>query len=239
LQDIYQRRKNLWDQKIGTEVELITAKNNVANQQKQIDLLEQQLSYTNVYAETSGVAEKVDIRVGEFFTPASAAVSGIEIVNPSNLKVEIKVPENYLPQVHRGTPVVIEVRDINKSFRSTISLVSTVIDPNSRTFTVEAKLPQAPNLKPNLVAVAKLQDYAVSNSIVIPLRTVQTDENGKFVYVLAKENGKAVALKKPVELGEIYGEEIEVKSGLAAGDQLITQGYQSLYEGQLVTTVAK
>jgi multidrug efflux pump subunit AcrA (membrane-fusion protein) len=56
------------------------------------------------------------------------------------------------------------------------------------------------------------------------------------VFVLATENGKKVARKKQVVVGDIYGEQIEVKSGLNEGDQLITQGYQSLYEGQAITT---
>jgi membrane fusion protein, multidrug efflux system len=240
LQDLYNRRKNLWDQKIGTEVELITAKNNVANQQKQIDLLNEQLSYTNVYSEVSGIAETVTIRVGGFFAaPQAEGQPRISIVNPSNLKAVVNVPENYLPRVKKGTPVVIEIQGINKSFNSTITLVSQLIDPNSRSFTAEAKIPATANIKPNQIAVVKLQDYAVNNTIVVPMRTVQTDQNGKYVYVIGQEKGKAVALKKPIEVGEVYGEQIEVKAGLAAGDKLITQGYQGLYEGQLVTTVAK
>lgn len=240
LQDIYNRRKNLWDQKIGTEVELITAKNNVANQQKQIDLLNEQISYTNVYAEVAGVAETVTVRVGGFFAaPQAEGQPRITIVNPSNLKAVVSVPENYLPRVKKGTPVIIEIPDIDKSFNSTITLVSQLIDPNSRSFTAEAKIPAASSLKPNQMAIVKLQDYAVSNAIVVPMRTVQTDQNGKYVYVIGQEKGKTVALKKPVEVGEIYGEQIEVKAGLATGDKLITQGYQGLYEGQLVTTAAK
>jgi membrane fusion protein (multidrug efflux system) len=239
LQDIYNRRKNLWDQKIGTEVELITAKNNVANQQKQIDLLNEQLGYTNVYAQTAGVAEAVTIRVGETFTPASAPQRGIFIVNNSNLKATVTIPENYLSKVRKGTPVIVEVPDINKTFNSTISLISQTIDANNRGFQAEAKIPQSPNLKPNQMAIVKLQDYAVANTIVVPMRTVQTDQNGKYVYVLGQEKGKNVALKKQVQVGEVYGEQIEVRAGLAAGDKLITQGYQGLYEGQQVTTAAK
>jgi membrane fusion protein, multidrug efflux system len=239
LKDIYQRRKNLWDQKIGTEVELITAKNNVDNQQKRIDLLNEQLGYTNVYAEVSGVAEDVSIKVGESFLAQSAVQRGIKIVNPSDLKVTINVPENYLSNIKRGTQVVVEVPDINRTFNSTITYLSQTINPTSRAFDAEAKLPQTPNLKPNLIAIVKLQDYAVANTIVVPMRTVQTDQNGKYVYVVGQEKGKNVAVKKQVQVGQIYGEQIEVKAGLASGDQLITQGFQGLYEGQLVTTAVK
>lgn len=239
LTDIYQRRKNLWDQKIGTEVELISAKNNVDNQQKMIDLLNEQIGYTNVTAEVSGIVDQLTIRVGESFSALSATQKGIKIINPSELKVRVGVPENYLPNISRGTPVVVEVPDLGKTFNTSISFLSQTINPTSRVFDAEAKIPQAANLKPNLVAIVKLQDYQVANTIVVPMRTIQTDQSGKYVYVLEQEKGKTVAVKKPVEVGQVYGEQIEVKSGLAAGDQLITQGYQGLYEGQLVTTAAK
>ena len=56
------------------------------------------------------------------------------------------------------------------------------------------------------------------------------------MFVIATENGKKIAKKKTVQVGEIYGDNIEVKGGLNVGDQVITEGFQSLYEGQVVTT---
>ena len=50
---------------------------------------------------------------------------------------------------------------------------------------------------------------------------------------------KKIARKKPVQLGMLYNDLIEVKQGVQAGDEVITQGYQSIYEGQLVTTDVK
>jgi RND family efflux transporter MFP subunit len=237
---VYQRRKNLWDQKIGTEVELITAKSNVDNLEKQIDLLKEQLDMSNVYAEISGVADQVNIKVGELFTAQSAASgSGILIVNSSNLKAVVDVPENYLARVRKGTAVIIEIPDLNKTFNSTISLISQQINPNSRGFAAEAKIPSAQYVKPNQVAIMRIQDYAASNTIVIPLNTLQTDEQGKYVYILTEEKGKKVARKKQVQVGEMYGDQIEVKNGLASGDQLISQGFQSVYDGQPITTEVK
>ncbi|HVU83611.1 MAG TPA: biotin/lipoyl-binding protein, partial [Puia sp.] len=66
-QNLYERRKNLWADKIGTEVELITAKNQVDMAQRQVDLVDQQIDQTKVYADISGVADQVNIRLGEFF----------------------------------------------------------------------------------------------------------------------------------------------------------------------------
>lgn len=239
---VYQRRKNLWDQKIGTEVELITAKNTVDNLEKQIDLLNEQLDMSNVYAEISGVVDVVNIKVGELFTPQSAAMPGtpgMRIVNSSNLKAIVDVPENYLAKVRKGTPVVIDVPDVNKTFNSNISVISQQVNPESRGFTAEAKIPSGSNLKPNQVAMVKIQDYAASNAMVVPMNTVQTDQDGKYVYLMATEKGKVIARKRPVVVGELNGDLIEIKQGLVAGDKLISEGFQSLYDGQLITTEVK
>lgn len=235
--DLYQRRKNLWDQNIGTEVELNTARNNVTNIEKQLALLNEQLSYSNVYAEASGVAETVNAKVGQLFT--GDPMMGITIVNPASLKASVDIPENYMSRVKKGTPVVVEIPDINRQFTSSISLLSTLINPSSRAFTAEAKIPGGANIRPNQLAIVKIKDYAVSNVIVIPINTVQTDEKGKFVYVLVTENGKKIARKRAVGVGEIYGEQIEVRQGLQTGDLLITEGFQGLYEGQVLTTETK
>lgn len=235
--DLYQRRLNLWNQNIGTEVELNTAKNNVANVEKQLALLNEQLSFTNVYAEASGIAETVNAKVGQLFT--GDPMSGITIVNPSNLKATVDIPEAYISRVKKGTPVIVEVPDANKQFNSSISLLSTLINPTSRGFTAEAKIPGGVNIRPNQLAIVKIKDYAASNVIVVPISTIQTDEKGKFVYVLVTENGKKIARKRNVGVGEIYGEQIEVRQGLQAGDLLITEGFQGLYEGQVLTTETK
>jgi len=237
---LYERRKNLWDQKIGTEVELLNAKSNVDNIEKQIELLKEELSMSNVYAEVSGVAERVDIRVGEMFTPASAAMSGITIVNTSNMKVTANVPEAYQTKVKEGTNLVVTLpEDNNKTLNTKVSVAGKLIDPNSRSFYIEGRIPSASGFRPGQVAMVRIQDYAVPNAITIPINTIQNDEKGKFVMIAATENGKKVAKKKPVTVGQLYGDTLEVKDGLAAGDVLITDGFQGLYDGQPIITDAK
>ena len=100
-------------------------------------------------------------------------------------------------------------------------------------------MPATKDVKPNQLAIVKLKDYSASNVVVVPINTIQTDEKGKFVFVLVTENGKKIARKRAVGVGEIYGEQIEVKQGLQVGDQLITAGFQGLYEGQVLTTETK
>jgi membrane fusion protein, multidrug efflux system len=235
-QTLYDRRKNLWDKQIGTEVELLQAKSNVENLQKQLVLLNEQHSMSNVYAEISGVADVVNIRVGEYFTPSTASVKGIRIVNTNNLKVTVEVPENYLHKVDKGSVIEITLPDINKTITSKVSVKGTLIDPSSRSFYIEAKIPASKDFRANQIALVKIQDYEASNAITIPMNTLQNDEKGKYVMVAVNENGKLLARKRKIEVGELYGNNLEVKAGLKANDALITEGFQGLYDGQLVVT---
>ncbi|MGN6354587.1 MAG: efflux RND transporter periplasmic adaptor subunit [Parafilimonas sp.] len=237
-QDIYQRRNNLWKENIGTEVELTTAKNNVDQAQHQVDLIKEQLGYTNVYAEMSGVADEVTIKVGETFTGNPVAGGYIKLVNTSDLKATAQVPDNYLEKVKVGSTVKIILPDINDTLTSKITTAGKVIDPNSRTFQVEAKLPSNASFKPNQLALVRIMDYTANNTFTIPVNTLQTDEQGKYVLVAITENGKTYARKKHVEAGQLYEDQLEIKSGLAVGDMLITEGFQNLYDGQLITTSA-
>ena len=164
-------------------------------------------------------------------------MAGIKIVNTSSLKVVTDIPENYLNRVKRGTSVQVVVPDINRSYPTTISLISQSVSPTSRGFIAEAKIPYDATLKPGQSAIVKILDYSNANGIVIPVNLVQSDEKSKYVYVLEKlSNGKTVAKKKQVVIGEVYGDNVEIKSGLITGEQLISEGYQSLYEGQAVST---
>ncbi|MBM3444214.1 MAG: efflux RND transporter periplasmic adaptor subunit [Bacteroidetes bacterium] len=231
--NIFSRQENLWKEGIGTEVQYLSAKNNVESLEKQLELVKEQLSTTSVYAQVTGVIEDVSIRVGETFM--GSPMAGITIVNPTLLKAVVDVPENYVSRIRKGMQVVVSIPDLNESFNSSISLVSETINVTSRSFTAESKITGRSAVKPNQVAVIKILDHEAKNAIVIPVETVQADEKGKYVYVQSLENGKLIARKKQIMIGEFYDENIEVKSGLSTGDKLITKGYQGLYDGQLIT----
>ncbi len=245
--DLYNRQKNLWDQGIGTQVQLISAKtnaetleNNLTTANEQMKVAQEQLNTANVTSDVDGIADIVNVRVGETFTGGSALGPQIVIVNKNSLKAVANVPENYASRLRVGTPVVINVTDVNKSFNSTVSFISQAINQTSRGFTMEAKIPSDPALKPNLSAVVKILDYSANAAVVIPVNTVQSDEKNKYVFVMEKDaKGKTIAKRKTITLGEVYGSMVEIKEGLSGGEQLITEGYQNLYEGQLVGTDVK
>ena len=241
--DVYDRQNKLWQKGIGTEVQVIGAKTNVEALQNQLKSAEEQvkvgqeqLNTSAVYSDVDGVAETVMVKVGELF----GGMGQIKIVNTSKLKVVANVPENYITQVKQGLPVLINVAEAGKTINSNISLIGQTIENSQRGFIAEAKIASESYLKPNQSVIMKILDYTSPNAVVIPINTLQSDENNKYVYVMEKlSNGKMVATRKVIVLGQVYGDLVEVKSGLTGGEQLITAGYQNLYEGQVVTTEMK
>ncbi|MGE9310633.1 efflux RND transporter periplasmic adaptor subunit [Niabella sp. CJ426] len=240
----YQRQKNLWDNNIGAEMQVIQAKANVDQLNAQLRAAEaqagaarEQVGFTNVIADINGTLDQVNIRVGEAFIGMMGSTPQLSIVNTGVLKLHVNVPETYIDRVKTGSPLVITLPDAgNKTIKTTASVVSKLIDPASRSFYVEANVPSDPSIRANQIAKVQIQDYSRPDAITVPVNTLQTDQTGKYVLVATKEGNKLVARKKTVIVGELYGDRLEVKSGLSAGDQIITDGFQNLYDGQVITT---
>jgi membrane fusion protein (multidrug efflux system) len=233
--NLYDRRKNLWAQQIGSEVELVTAKNQVDQAQMSVDLISRQIDLTRVYADISGVADIVNIRLGELFTGNNQ----LQIVNTEQLKAVAQVPENYLGQVKVGSNVKVVIPELNsKTIDTKISVTGKTIDPSTRSFYIETKLPYDKQFYPNQIALIKIQDYTTSSALTIPVNSLQNDDKGKYVMIAVKDAGRLVARKKPITIGMMYGDKVEVLSGIQTGDDIITDGYQGLYDDQPITTSA-
>lgn len=237
--DLYNRQNNLWKQGIGTEVQVLSAKTQVETLEKQltagnenVKTAQEQMTATSVFADVSGIVDELNVKVGEYFAGMTAAGAQIKIVNTSALKVVTEIPENYAARVKSGSKLTVILNDINKTYNANFSFLSKTINANNRSFTAEAKLPYDGLLRPNQNAQVKIEDYSAANAIAIPVNTVQTDDKGKYVYVAVQEGAKTFARKKQITVGELNGQLIEVKTGLVAGDKLITEGYQNIYEGQ-------
>ena len=245
-QSIYERQQNLWKQNIGTEVQVLNAKTNLESLQSQlyaaeanVKMAQEQANLSNVYAGISGVVELMNVKVGEFFSPMSAArpESGIRIVNTGNLKVKINAPENYASRIKEGTVLEVVIPEANnKTISVKVGVVGKFIDPINRSFLVEAKLPQDKDLRVNQIANVRIRDYEANNVITIPLNVIQTDEKGKYVFIAEKSGDKLIVRKRVVDVGEAYNGVAEIRNGLTVGEQILTEGYQTAYEGQVVTT---
>ncbi|MVN21697.1 efflux RND transporter periplasmic adaptor subunit [Mucilaginibacter arboris] len=227
LNTLYQRQKNLWDQKIGTEVQFLQAQTNLQSAQKQLAALRQQASMYRITSPINGTIDQMDLKLGQVAQPG---VTGIRIVNADNLKVKADVPESYAASVGTGNNVKILVPDANDSLVTKVTFAAKAIDPTSRSFAVEIKLPSRKSLRPNMTAILKIADYNKSKAIVIPVKAIQKSEDGDYVFI----NESGTAKRKNVKVGATYGGQSEILSGLNAGDQLITAGAADIEDGDKV-----
>ena len=229
----YEKQKNLWDQKIGTEMQYLTAKNNKEALERSLGALQQQRDQFNVRAPISGVVDEVLPNVGEAVMPGAGI---IRVVTLQGGKIVAEVSEAYQAKINKGDQAVVRFPDLNKEIQTTVDVVSHTINPTSRTFTVELrpKNTQDVALRPNMVAVVRIQDYKKEGTIVLPISLVQKDEKAAYVYVAQKQGNQYVATRKEVKTGMNYGGNVEVLSGLSADDKVITAGYQNVNEGQPV-----
>ncbi len=226
---LFQRQKNLWDQKIGTEVQYLQSKTSREVAQKQLDALNAQASMYRIVAPISGTLDQMDLKVGQAVQPGTP---GARIVNLASLKVKAAVAETYAGKVSTGDQVWVVIPDAADSVKSTVTYVSKVIDPASRAFQVEVHLPTKSYLKPNMTAVLRIVDYTKTNALVVPVKAILKSENGEYVFV--NENGKAKRVT--ITTGATYHGQSEVLSGLKAGSKVITEGNQDIEEGDSLRT---
>lgn len=229
---MYDRQKNLWDQKIGSEVQFIQARTQKESVERQYAAMREQWNMTRIKSPINGTVDMVNIKIGQAVAPGMTA---IRVVNLSNLKVKGEIAESYISKVKHGNDVILFFPDINKEIKAKLDYSGQVVNALNRTFNVEVRLtPKDGDFRPNQVVVLKIADYAADNSFVVPVGAVQKSTAGEFVYVAENVNGKTVAKRKIVVSGLIYNGTAEIKSGLVQGDKVITIGYQNVIEGDAI-----
>jgi membrane fusion protein, multidrug efflux system len=230
---VYDRQKNLWDQKIGSEIQFLQAKNNKESAEKRLASMQDQLDMYRIKSPINGTVDAVDIKTGEIVAPGMRA---IRVVNLSQLKVKAEVSETYATRVKKNDNVIISFPDIKKEIETKLTYSGKSIDPINRTFGVEIKLdPKKVDVRPNMIAIVKVADYTNKTAYVVPVNLIQTSKEGSYLYVAEGEKANALAKKKVVDTGMTYNGNIEIKSGIQQGDKVITTGYQDLIEGQKIS----
>ncbi|MBL7911692.1 MAG: efflux RND transporter periplasmic adaptor subunit [Bacteroidia bacterium] len=229
VNQLYEKQKALWDQKIGTEVQYLQAKSQKESMEKKISTLREQIRMTKIISPIDGTVDAVDIKLGQLTAPGMPA---IRVINFSNLKVKADLAESYASKVHKGDEVIIRFPDTNDTLVEKVYYASRAISALNRTFGVEVLLDNKKEFHPNQIAIIKINDYMSAKPVIgIPLNYVQKDLKGQH-YVLVAENNKAV--KHNVTLGREYNGRVEITGGLTDQDLLITSGYDGLNEGDAI-----
>jgi len=231
--DVFERRNRLWAQKIGSEIDFITAKNQVEALEKSISSLDVQLDKNKVYAPASGVVEMVFAKQGELAGPGAPILS---IVNTVNVQVEADVSENYLSSVKVGDEIMVEIPALELNRKAKISNIASMINPENRTFKIEAKISNSDRkLKPNMLTLVKIRQFYEKEAIVIPTNAIIQGENEDFVFIIDQTPQGKLAKKMVIERGKTTDNLTQVKSGLTGSETIIADGKNKVREGSLIT----
>ena len=228
----YTRQKNLWDQNIGSEMQLLQAKNNKESLEKRINAIETQIKMSEVKSPVSGVVDVVYQKKGHIGSPQ---VPFAKVVNISQIKVYADVSESYLTKIKKGDLVIISFPALDREIETPIRQISNTIDPNNRTFRLRLNLGNPDQMiKPNLASVVKIRDYYNESAVVIPSLLIKKDFKGDYTFIAENVNGINLARKVYVSLGVTNNNMTEVTDGLQAGTKVISEGFNQVSDGTIV-----
>ena len=236
--DVFDKQSKLWEQKIGSEVQYLSARSQSEQAAAQVAALREQVRLSNVTAPFSGVVDDIMVSVGDMTSPMGAVA---RVVDPSGATLEADVPESYLQRVKNGDPVKVEFPSLGDTLNATLANVSRFINPANRTFKVSVRLPGGGDLiRPNLLSLIHVRDLVKDSALVVPSKVIQEDVNGNnYVFVLENKDGKQLTKKVMVDRLADYKKNtmIAVKGGDAGqlrGTTIVDEGAKSVGDGQEV-----
>jgi len=228
----FERQKNLWDKKIGSEIQYLQAQTQMVSAQKAVAQINAQLTKTVIRAPFTGTIDEVFAEKGQVVAPSPQGL--MRIVNLGNMYVSTAVPETYIGKLKVGDLVDVYLTSLGKTYKGKVRQVGNFINPNNRTFGIEVSIPNPENLlRPNQVAKLKITDYTSRSAIVVPTNVIQEDgKHNQYVYVVEGSNGKTGTAKKVVvTVGKSSDNVTEILSGLSANDIIVTEGVNTISEG--------
>jgi membrane fusion protein (multidrug efflux system) len=222
----YERSKELLAQKFISQEALDVAKNNVDRAAALRREAEVRLSKAIITAPFSGT---VGLRL---ISPGAYVEAGDDIVrleNIDSIKLDFRVPELYAARVRPGQTVSVRLDAFpGDQFTGKIYAVEPVVDEKTRTVLLRARVPnQGTKLKPGMFVRVALVLETRKNAILVPEPAIWPQGQDSFVYKV--EGGKALLTK--VELGVRRPGEVEILSGLAPSDTVVTEGQIKLRDG--------
>lgn len=231
----YKKQKNLYDQNVGTEMQLLQAENQRDALKKQLSTLRTQYAKYNITSPVSGVVDNVPVNAGENIMPGMPIA---RVVNNNQLKVTADVSEKYVTVVKRGNDVKVKFPGLDMEVDAKVSATGQIINPANRTFNMVVNLNKTSEvLKPNLLALVTIYDYTNPNAIVIPSNIIMNDGTDYYVFTLSKQGGNYIAKKTVIKTGKVSGAYTEINEGLKEGDKVITENYKNLVNGSVVKII--
>jgi membrane fusion protein (multidrug efflux system) len=218
---LFEKQERLWKQQIGTEVQYLESKNRKEGLERSLKTFKTQLDKGTVRAPFDGTVESVRVRTGELVQPGMAMV---QFVGENDLFIEADISESYVSVLKKGDFVNVVFPSINQEFKTKVSAIGSIINPNNRTFKVEVFLPKIENLKPNMISVLKIKDYENPNGIIVPSHLILSDNKGDYIFTVVKNVAKKTYLKR----GKTFGDQTEITQGLEGNEVLVDKGFREV-----------
>lgn len=226
----YNRIKKLWDQKIGSEMQVLQARRAKENFEEQLKQLREQIAQFVITAPISGTVDKIYSKEGEA-AAIGTPMPVMTIINPGSNYMLADISESYIGIIQQGQQAEVIIPNLD-TITSKISLIGNTIKTANRTFEVRMDLPSGnSNLKPNLVGSVRFADYTADSTVVLPSSLIMKDaEERSFVFI----NDNMKAKKVIVTTGKSYEGQTEILNGLVGGESIISKGARKLVDGQEV-----
>jgi len=235
----FERTERLWNKKIGSEMKYLESKAKYESQEKMVDQMKKRLSKTKIISPFKGIIDEIKGKKGQILTPYVTPV--LRIINLDKMYVEALVPENHLPNIKIGSEAIVNIPVLNLSQKTKISQTGNYINPNNRTFRIEAPLNNTNNIiKPNLAAKILITDYYNKKAIMIPTKIINENAEGQpYIFKLIKTDENSIYKTKKVfiEIGKSTNEKTEILNGIKVDDFIIDEGSMIVDDNQKVKNI--
>ena len=235
----FERTERLWNKKIGSEMKYLESKAKYESQEKMVDQMKKRLSKTKIISPFKGIIDEIKGKKGQILTPYVTPV--LRIINLDKMYVEALVPENHLPNIKIGSEAIVNIPVLNLSQKTKISQTGNYINPNNRTFRIEAPLNNSNNIiKPNLAAKILITDYYNKKAIMIPTKIINENAEGQpYIFKLIKTDENSIYKTKKVfiEIGKSTNEKTEILNGINVDDFIIDEGSMIVDDNQKVKNI--
>jgi RND family efflux transporter MFP subunit len=204
----------------------------LVNSQTQVDAAQKAVGDTSVLAPISGFVAERTADLGEFISPNTPNAKIATIVRTSTLRVRIDVPEQDIAKVATGQGVSVQTSAWpDRKFAGVVVRISPSLNATARTLTVEAEIQNVDGLlKPGQFATVRITQSKPEPAVMIPVRAVKTVGDANSVFVVKD----GIAREQFVQLGLLENDQIQVKSGVIEGDQVVVSDLSQLTDGVFV-----
>ncbi len=238
-QEQWQRQKRLWEEeKIGSEMDYIQARENARMQAARVRTLETRLEKRSIRSPIDGTFEDYYVEVGELAAPPSPVARVLAL---DRVKITGGVPERFANDVAMGTEVGVSFDAFpDRDLTARVSFVGDAVERQARTFPVEMVISNPRRrLKPGMIASLNIVRQRIEEAVVVPQEAVVRTQDGYQVFVVEEdEQGRPVARARRVVMGPSRANRVVITEGLDASDRLVTVGQLKLGDGDLVNIVS-